>query len=38
MSDGFSVFHQVTLLGRDTRLFAGEDERNAYASFIYETG
>ena len=26
----------ITLLGRDTRLFASEDERNAYASFIYQ--
>lgn len=26
----------ITLLGRDTRLFSSEDERNSYASFIYQ--
>jgi len=26
----------ISLLGRDTRLCASEDERNAYASFIYQ--
>lgn len=26
----------ITLLGRDTRLFSSEEERNAYASFIYQ--
>jgi iron complex transport system ATP-binding protein len=26
----------VSLLGRDTRLFIDEDERNAYASFVYQ--
>jgi iron complex transport system ATP-binding protein len=27
---------KVTLLGRDTRLFVDEEERNRYASFIYQ--